>query len=136
MSWRPDPGAKFVDVFYINWGPYSFYVFPPFGLVATCLQKITWELATGVLIVPFWPTQPRFTVLINLLVDKPLILPQSNTLLTQSHNGDLHPLRHQLRLMACKVSGKASSREEFQASYYHHPPILGYWHPKAIPTLH
>ena len=135
VSWRPDPGAKFVDAFYINWGPYLFYAFPPFSLVATCLQKIAWELATGVLVVPFWPIQPWFTVLMNLLVDKPLILLQSNTLLTQSHNGDLHPLRHQLRLMACKVSGKASSREEFQAKLLPSSSNPGLLAPKSNTNL-
>jgi hypothetical protein len=82
-------------------------------MIATCLQKITQDKATWVLIVPIWTTQPWFTGS-NLLMDKPLILPQSNSLLTQPHNGDLHPLRYQLRLTACKVSGKASNIEEFQ----------------------
>jgi hypothetical protein len=114
VSWRPDPDAKFIDTFYMDWGPYLFYAFPPFSMIATCVQKITQDKATGVLIVPIWTTQPWFTGILNLLVDKPLILPQSHSLLIQSDNGDLHPLRHQLRLMACKVSGKASNIEEFQ----------------------
>ena len=125
VSWRPDPEAKFVDAFYLDWAPYLFYAFPPFSVLATCLQKISWEQATRVLIVPVWPTQPWFTVLMNLLVDKPLILPQSETLLTQPHNGDLHPLQHQLRLMACKVSGEASSREAFQTKLLPSPSAHG-----------
>jgi hypothetical protein len=114
VSWRPDPDVILIDAFYMDWGPYLFYVFPPFSMIATCLQKITQDKATGVLIVPIWTTQPWFTGILNLLMDKPLILSQSNSLLTQPHNGDLHPLRHQLRLTACKVSGKASNIEEFQ----------------------
>ena len=115
VAWRPDPDAMFVDACYVNWHTYSFYAFPPFSLIGTCLQKIQQDQATGVLIVPLWQTQPWFTVLLYLLVDIPRILPQSNTLLVQSHSGALHPLRKQLRLIACKVSGKASNREEFQA---------------------
>ncbi len=114
VSWWPDPDAKFVDAFFMDWGPYLFYAFPPFSVIATCLQKITWEQATGVLIVPLWPTQPWFTMLMILLMDKSLILPQSDTLLIQPHNGELHPLRHQLRLMACKGFGKVFSGEAFQ----------------------
>ena len=45
-------------------------------MIATCLQKITQDKATGVLIVPIWTTQPWFTGILNLLMDKPLILPQ------------------------------------------------------------
>ena len=114
VSWRLDPDVNLIGAFYMDWGPYLFYALPPFSMIATCLQKITQDKATGVLIVPIWTTQPLFTGILILLMDKPLILPQSNSLLTQPHNGDLHPLRHQLRLMACKVSGKASNIEEFQ----------------------
>ena len=59
-------------------------------------------------------TQPWFTILLHLLVDKPLLLPQSTALLIQPHNNALHPLRNHMRLIACKVSGKPSSREAFQ----------------------
>ena len=87
VSWRPDPDAKFIDAFYMDWGPYLFYAFPPFSMIATCLQKITQDKATGVLIVPIWTTQPWFTGILNRLMDKPLILPQSNSLLTQPQGG-------------------------------------------------
>ncbi|CAB4015537.1 Gag-Pro-Pol poly [Paramuricea clavata] len=78
--------------------------------MATCLQKITQDNATSVLIVPIWTTQPWFTGILNLLMDKPLILPQSNSLLTQPHNGDLQPLRHHLRLM----SWSAGTQKQYQ----------------------
>ena len=116
VSWRPDPNAMFVNALFMNWHNYSFYAFPPFSLIGTCLQKIQQDRATGVVIVPLWPTQPRFTVLLYLLTDNPRTLPCSKTLLTKSHNGALHPsLRNQLRLMACKLLGERSNREAFQA---------------------
>ena len=67
VSWRPDPNAMFVNALYMNWHNYSFYAFPPFSLIGTCLQKIQQDRATGVGIVPLWPTQPWFTVLLYLL---------------------------------------------------------------------
>ena len=102
VSWRPDPNAMFVNALYMNWHNYSFYAFPPFSLIGTCLQKIQQDRA--------W-----FAVLLYLLTDNPRILPCSKTLLTQSHNGALHPLRNQLQLIACKLSGERSNREAFQA---------------------
>ena len=95
----------FVNALYMNWHNYSFYAFPPFSLIGTCFHKIQQDWAKGVVIVPLWPTQPY----------NPRILPYSKTLLTQSHNGALHPLRNQLRLIACKLSGERSNREAFQA---------------------
>ncbi|XP_068713259.1 uncharacterized protein [Montipora foliosa] len=32
VSWKPDPFATFIDAFTIDWGPHSFYAFPPFCL--------------------------------------------------------------------------------------------------------
>ena len=124
-SWKPDPGATYINAFYMSWKEYYFYAFPPFSVIAACLQKIEQDQATGVLVVPIWQTQPWFTTLLHLLVDYPLRLPQSNHLLTQPHNGALHPLRKQLKLMACKLSGKVSSREMFQTKLQKSSSSLG-----------
>ena len=40
VSWKPDPGAKFVNAFHMNWANSYFYCFPPFGVIASWLQKI------------------------------------------------------------------------------------------------
>ena len=115
VSWRPDPGAQFINAFLMNWKPHYFYAFPPFSLVATCMQKIEQDQSTGLLIVPLWTTQPWFTLLLNLLTDHPLVLPQSDSLLFLPHSNAIHPLSRRLQLMACKVSGSPSIRERFQA---------------------
>ena len=41
ISWHPDPDAEAVDAFTVDWGKLKFYAFPPFCLIARCLQKIT-----------------------------------------------------------------------------------------------
>ena len=115
VSCKPDPGAKYVNAFFMSWKEYYFYAFPPFSVLVACLEKIEQDKATGVLVVPVLQTQPWFTHLLHLLVDNPVLLPQSTHLLTQPHTHVLHPFRKQLRLMACKLSRKASSREIFQA---------------------
>jgi hypothetical protein len=92
VAWRPDPGAKFTDAFCVNWEPYFFYGFPPFSLIAQCLKKIEEDKATGVLIVPYWTTQAWFTILMNLLIDNPVVLPQSDNLLLLPQTGAQHPL--------------------------------------------
>ena len=40
ISWRPDPGAKAVDAFSINWLLTYNYCFPPFSITLKVLQKI------------------------------------------------------------------------------------------------
>ena len=115
VSWRPDPGAQFINAFLMNWKPYYFYAFPPFSLLATCLQKIEQDQSTGILIVPMWTTRPWFTFLLHLLIDNPLTLPQTDNLLFLPHSNATHPLSRRLQLMARKVSGSPSNREIFQA---------------------
>ena len=94
------------------------------------IKKIQQDRATGVVIVPLWPTQPWFTVLLYLLTGNPRILPCSKTLLTQSHNGALHPLRNQLGLIACKLSGERSNREAVQAKLLISSSNLGLLEPR------
>lgn len=84
------------------------------SLITLCLQKIEEDQSSGVLLVPLWPTQPWFPVLLRSLVDHPRLLPQPRDLLTQPHSTTPHPLGKTLKLLAFQVSGKASSRETFQ----------------------
>ena len=60
VSWKPDPGAKFVNAFHMNWANSYFYCLPPCIVIASCLQKIE---ATGVILTLLWQTQPWFTTL-------------------------------------------------------------------------
>ena len=132
VSWRPDPGAQFINAFLMNWKPYNFYAFPPFSLLATCLQKREQDQSTGILIVPMWTTQPWFTLLLDLLTDNPLALPQTDSLLFLAHSNAIHPLNRRLQLMACKVLGCPSRRETFQAKQPTSPCSLGQLVPKTM----
>lgn len=114
ISWKPDPGAEAVDAFSINWGPLNFYAFPPFCLIAKCLQKIIQEEAEGIVIVPKWPTQSWFPQMLSLLVQDPIILPRAESLLTKPMTGEVHPLNSKLFLLACRLSGKPLNTQAYQ----------------------
>jgi hypothetical protein len=94
-------------------GSYYFYAFPPFSLIAQCLQK-TEDHAFGTMVVPLWPKQPWFPVLLHLLVDQPVALPTSSQMLYHAHTNAPHTLGLQLKLMARKVSGRVLDREIFR----------------------
>ena len=66
VSWNPDPGAVAVDAFSMSWSNKHFYAFPPFSCIARCIRKILEDNASGVLVVPLWPTQPWWARLVNL----------------------------------------------------------------------
>ena len=114
VSWKPDPGAEFVDALSLQWNDIQFYAFPPFCLIGKCLQKISEDNADGILIVPKWPTQVWFPRLLNMLIEEPIVLPRMQSLLTNPVTNDLHPLNDKLILLACRLSGNPLKPLAFQ----------------------
>ncbi len=57
VAFKPDPEACAFNAFSISWSKYSFYAFPPFSILPQVLQKILLDKATGLLVIPNWPTQ-------------------------------------------------------------------------------
>ena len=113
-SWKPDPDAEIIDAFSISWSDGYFYMFPPFSLVNRCIQKIIADKSETLMILPFWPTQIWFSLVMELLVQKPVLLPRRRKLLTLPQSDRIHPLHGQLRLIACRLSGQTMKVREFQ----------------------
>ena len=107
VSWQPDPSAKFIDALSINWRQFKLlYAFPPFSLIANCLQKLDLNVILGIFVLPLWPTQPWFT--------RALLLPQRADLLCLPNSQTHHPLAKKMRLMALKLSSNHSEQEAFR----------------------
>lgn len=105
ISWFPDPDAYTIDAFTITWLGMFFYAFPPFSLLNRVMQKIKTEKATGIVVVPMWPSQPWFPLFTSMVVSEKIVLePRPNLLL--SHSRDPHPLHRNLTLIAAILSGK------------------------------
>lgn len=68
VSWKRDPDAITIDAFTINWNGKFFYAFPPFSLLLKCLQKVTEDSATGILVFPFWPSQAWYPQLMKIII--------------------------------------------------------------------
>ena len=83
-----------------------FYAFPPFICIGKCIKKIITDKAYGILIVPNWPYQPWYPLLLDYCVTEPFQIPFSaNQLYLPSNPALQHPLHKQLQLLACLVSG-------------------------------
>ena len=92
-----------------------FMHFPPFSVIQQVLQKFSEEEATGLLVVPHWPTQTWWPYLMNMLIDFPLMLPRKEDTLHLPAQPQLpHPLHKKLQLLACRLSGISSQAEEFR----------------------
>lgn len=104
VSWIPDPESWVVDAFTISWTDLKFYAFPPFILVPRVLRKIVDDKAEGILVVPWWPSQPWFPLFQRLLLGEPLILhPTKDLLISPLRNQ--HPAHKTLSLGVGRLSG-------------------------------
>ncbi|KAJ8046872.1 hypothetical protein HOLleu_05698 [Holothuria leucospilota] len=68
----------------MSWKGMFAYAFPPFAILPRVLQKIRTEQCLIILVAPFWPRQSWFPSILDLLVEKPVRIPVSEHLLTQS----------------------------------------------------
>ena len=118
VSWRPDPGAVAIDAFHLSWKERVPYMFTPFSLISRGLQKIQRENVQGVIVVPKWPTQTWWPVLMQMLTDNPTLLPNRKTLLTVPGNpAKIHPLYPKLELLMCHLSGDPLKAKEFRRKF-------------------
>lgn len=106
ISWLPCAEAKEIDAFTVNWSNLNFYAFPPFSLILRVLAKIKTDRASGVIIVPDWPSQPWYPLFQSLLVGKPVKFEPNDNLLMSACRKKQHPRASQLSLMAGRVSAK------------------------------
>lgn len=104
ISWKPDPDAVNIDAFTVNWNNQFFYAFPPFSLILKCLQKIKHERATGIMIMPYWPSQPWFPMMKEMLTSQLMFFGPKKDLLYSPFRSN-HPLYRQLTLVAGVLSG-------------------------------
>ena len=73
----PDPFALEFDVFKNQW-PNKVYAFLPINLIDKFIQTFLHQnIDFGFLICPFWPSQSYFPILLDSLIDDPLIFPAS-----------------------------------------------------------
>ena len=75
VSWHPDPEYVAVDAFNMPWIKLKFHAFPLFSLVGKLISKIIQEKASGIMVIPWWPTPNWFPIMAQSLVDYPIILP-------------------------------------------------------------
>ena len=108
VAYRPDPDAIYIDAFTICWKTLNFYAFPPFSIISRTLQKIIYDKATGVLVVPDWPNQAWYPVFQSLIIDANIIHIKPRKLLLNLPNQPqmIHPIWDRLPLLAGIVSGK------------------------------
>ena len=116
VSRYPDPGALAVDAFLLDWNKWTCLIHPPVVLLPRVLRKIKEDQATAVLLIaPNWTGQPWFPDLIQMPVDRPLLLRQRQSLLFLPFQPTAyHPLWKSLHLTVWPLSGTVTKQQAFQ----------------------
>lgn len=110
VSWNREPGAFAVNAFTLNWTNLCFYAFPPFAVILKVLRKLIYDQAEGIVVVPFWPTQPWFPLYQKLLCSELVqFRPSDKVLLSISNSVP------KLTLIAGKLSGRRYETEEYHS---------------------
>ena len=135
VSWKPEPEAWAVDAFSISWRDIKFYAFPPFSVPSRVLSKIKEDNASGILVVPLWPTQPWFPVMLDMMIDHPQHIEPDSRNLQIPGNPLLHPLHKRLTLLVTLLSGQRSLVEAYHTSLQNSSLMPGERAPKSTITL-
>ena len=102
-----DPDATLVDAFSVPWRDFL-YLFPPYPVLDRVLAKFMYDaVGHGLLVCPYWPSQPWYATLLDLLIGEPILLPASAV---DDPDGRLP--RNTL-LLACPIS----SRQQLQRGF-------------------
>lgn len=105
ITWKNEPDAWAIDAFTISWAELNFYAFPPFSMVLKMIQKIIADKAEGIVVVPYWPTQPWYPLFIRICQSEVIYFPPNSNLLKSPYRSS-HSLHRSLTLVAARLSGK------------------------------
>ena len=84
------------------------------------------EQASGILVLPLWPTQPWFPVMMDLLMDHPrLVKPNPNNPLIKGNPLLLHPLPTKLSLLVTLLSGQLLETLAYRRALPNSSPMPG-----------
>ena len=113
VSTFPDPVTLREDASQHSWNNLSIYAFPPFALLKRILLRVMISKTYMILIIPLWPLKEWFADLLSLLMDIPLEISASGSLLVQPYAWEFHRVLELLRLHASKLSSDSSERKAF-----------------------
>jgi hypothetical protein len=111
---RFHPQAVSTNALTMSWRNLYLYAFPPFPIIARVLAKIRQDQATAILIAPMWSRREWYPLLIDMLIQEPLMLPRMHDLITQDQGRMIHSNLEVLSLVAWKVSGIDCLQQAFR----------------------
>ena len=108
ISRYSDPYSSFIDAFSLPWKD-KIYLFPPVPVLNQVLSKfISDKVGHGLLVCPFWPSQSWFSIMLDLLIAPPFLLPLGAVVDVD------HRLPRRSRLLACPIGCAQQEQRAYQ----------------------
>ena len=114
----PDSLAMGVDALSMSWKELWAYAYPPPALLPRMLEKAQWDQCE-LIVAARWPQAIWFPLLLGVLIQYPLRIPNNPRLLSQPRNL-IHRYPSNLQLHQWKISGMPSAAEAFHSTL---PPV-------------
>ena len=119
--WKPSPSALQRDAFTLNWDHLQAYAFPPVFLIPKLIQKLDRSINCSIiLIAPRWARRPWFNLILDRLIEVPLLLPVRSDLLKQPVGQYYHPNPGLYKLTAWHLSSNEAQIMSFQNRLRHY----------------
>ena len=126
-----DRGAMYIDAFSIDWFDLKFYAFPPISVIPRVLAKVKQDSAEGFIVVPFWPTQVWYPVILKILVSTPILLNSRKSLLVLPQTPNLiHQMWKKMNMLVVHLSGSLQKANQCQEMLLKHYQLHGEWEQK------
>ena len=106
MSWERDPLAIGQDALIHSWDPVS-YLFPPVPLLPKVVRIIKDQRIRAVLVCPQWPSALWWSLVAEMMVEPPMVLPYYKNILKTLDGSPVRPYLDPL--VALHISGKNTS---------------------------
>ena len=115
VAYSPDPEAKFIDAFTIDWSGLKSYAFPLIAIISRFLSKISQDEAEGIIVVPYWPNQVWNPVMLKMLISIPILLNSRKSLLQLSQSPDQnHPMWQKMEMIVAHLLGSSRRAQHCQ----------------------
>lgn len=129
------PQAWSTDALAITWDNLYAYAFPPWCLIQRVLLKLRESNTVLLLVAPYWPNQPGFPLLLEMLIDYPFRFQLRTNLLTQAGGKIWHQRLQHLSLAAWKLSPNVSLVKDFHRKLQSSPQVPADPLPCQLTTL-
>ena len=118
----------YIDAFNIDWSDLKFYAFPSISVISRVLSKMKQDSEEDIIVVPLWPSQVWYPVMLKMLVSTTILLNSRKSLLVlpKTHNL-VHSMWKTRRMLVVHLLGPLQKAYHCQGMLLRSYQLFGEW---------